>query len=88
MRLETICQSNAAELNLPSCRDEDVRELLATKIVSRLKIEAAEKRLLAFVANKDFIKVKVADSLLSHHGLRQHKFEAARQNFLNTQFDY
>ncbi|MEJ7860514.1 MAG: hypothetical protein WKF90_02640 [Pyrinomonadaceae bacterium] len=85
LRLEGIRQSNAAESGLPSRRDEDVRELLATKIISKLKIEAAEKRLLGFAANKDFIKVKIEDSLLSHHELRQHELEAARKNDLWTQ---
>lgn len=85
LRLEGIRQSNAAESGLPSRRDEDVRELLATKIVSKLKIEAAEKRLLGFAANKDFIRVKIEDSLLSHHDLRQHELQAARKNDLWTQ---
>lgn len=85
LHLEFTRQSNAVELNLPSRRDEDVRALLATKIISKLKIEAAEKRLLGYAANKDFIRVKIEDSLLSHHGLRQHKLQAARKNDLWTQ---
>jgi hypothetical protein len=80
LQLETIRQSNAAELNLPSRRERDVRELLATVIVSKLKTQAAEKRLLGFAANKDFIKVKIGDVLWSHQALEQHEIQAGRKN--------
>jgi hypothetical protein len=80
--LESIRQSSAAELKIPSRRDKDVRELSASKIVAKLKFEAAEKRLLDFAANKDFIKVKIGDSLLSRRGLEQHELRAARKNDL------
>lgn len=80
LQLEAIRQSNAAELNLPSRRDADVRELLATVIVSKLKTQAAEKRLLGFAANKDFIKVQIGDVLWSHQALEQHKIQAERRN--------
>lgn len=83
--LEDIRQSNAAELNRPSRRDEDVRELLAAKIVAKLKLDAAEKRLREFPANRDFTKVKVGDSLLSHRELDRHEVEAVRKNDLWTQ---
>ncbi len=85
LQLESIRQSNTAELGFPSRRERDVRELLASKIVAKLKVEAAEKRLLDFAANKDFVKVKIGDSLLSHNALEQHKLRAARKNDLWTQ---
>ena len=69
--LESIRQSNAPELNRPSRRDEDVRELLAAKTVAELKMQAAEKRLREFPANEDFIKVKVGDSDWSRRELPQ-----------------
>ena len=80
--LESIRQSNAAELNRPTRRERDVRELLAAKIIANLKLQAAEKRLLALSANKDFIKVKIGDSLWSHRELEQHELEAARKKGL------
>ncbi len=86
LHLESIRQDNAAELNRPSRRDEDVRELLAAKIVAKLKLEAAEKRLLAFPANKDFIKVKIGDSIWSHQELENHEFQSAKKNGLWTKF--
>ena len=52
--LESIRQSNAAELNRPSRRDRDVRELLAAKTVAELKTQAAEKRLREFPASRKF----------------------------------
>ena len=82
--LESIRQCNAAELNRPSRRERDVRELLAAKIVAELKIQAAEKRLGEFPANKDFVKVKIGDSVWSHRELDRHEFRAARKNDLWT----
>lgn len=84
LHLEDIRQSNALELNRPSRRDENVRELLAAKIVAKLKLEAAEKRLLALSANKDFTKVGIGDSIWSHRGLEQHEFQSAKKNDLWT----
>ena len=82
LMLESIRQSNAAELNRPSRRDEDVRELLAAKTVAELKTQAAEKRLRGFPASEDFIKVKVGDSDWSHRELQQHELrEAGKNNF-------
>jgi hypothetical protein len=75
-------QSNAAELNRPSRRDADVRELLAAKIVAELKSQAAEKRLREFPASKNFVKVKINDSLWSHRDLEQHERQAAGKNDL------
>lgn len=83
--LENIRQSNAAELIRPSRRGRDVRELLAAKIIAELKLDAAEKRLREFPANKDFTKVKIGDSLLSHRELNRRELEAARKNDLWTQ---
>ena len=83
--LESIRQSNAAELNRPSRRDRDVRELLAAKTVAKLKIDAAEKRLLEFPSIKDFVKVKIGDSAWSHRQLEQRELQAARKNDLWTQ---
>ena len=85
LRLEALRQAGAAELNQPSRRDEDVRELLATRIVSKLKVEAAEKRLLGFAKNKDFIKVKIGDYVRSHDQLRQHELRSGRKNDFWTQ---
>lgn len=79
LMLESIRQSNAAELNRPSRRDADVRELLAAKTVAELKTQAAEKRLREFPANEDFIKVKVGDSAWSRRELKQHELRAARK---------
>ena len=76
LMLESIRQSNAAELNSPSRRDVDVRELLAAKTVAELKTQAAEKRLREFPANEDFIKVKVGDSFWSRRELKQHELRA------------
>jgi hypothetical protein len=82
LMLESIRQSNAAELNRPSRRDADVRELLAAKTIAELKFQAAEKRLREFPANKDFIKVKVGDSVWSRRELEQHELrEAGKNNF-------
>lgn len=78
--LESIRESNAAELNRPSRRDADVRELLAAKTIAELKIQAAEKRLGEFPANKNFVKVKIGDSLWSHNQLEQHELRAARKS--------
>lgn len=83
--LESIRQSNAAELNRPSRRDADVRELLAAKTVAELKIQAAEKRLRDLPQNKDSVKVKINDSLWSHNQLEQHELKAARKNNLWSQ---
>ncbi len=83
--LENIRQSNAAELKRPSRRDADVRELLAAKTVAELKIQAAEKRLGEFPANKNFVKVKINDSLWSHRELKQHELQANRKNDLWVQ---
>ncbi len=79
LMLESIRQSNAAELNRPSRRDADVRELLAAKTVAELKTQAAEKRLREFPASENFIKVKVGDSVWSRRELEQHEFRAARK---------
>lgn len=80
--LESIRQSNAAELNRPSRRDADVRELLAAKIIAELKFQAAEKRMRALSANKDFVKVKVGDSVWSRRELEQRELrEAGKNNF-------
>ena len=62
-----------------------MRELLAAKIVAELKIQAAEKRLGEFPANKDFVKVKIGNSFWSHRELDQHELQAARKNDLWTQ---
>jgi hypothetical protein len=78
--LESIRQSNAAELNRPSRRERDVRELLAAKTVAELKIQAAEKRRREFPANEDFIKVKVGNSVWSRRELEQHELRAAGKN--------
>ena len=83
--LENIRQSNVAELNRQSRRDRDVRELLAAKTIGWLKLEAGEKRRREFLANKDFVKVKIGDSLWSHWELQQHEFEANRKSDLWTQ---
>ncbi len=80
--LESIRQSNAAEFNRPTRRDEDVRELLAAKTVAELKTLAAEKRLREFPANKNFVKIKINDSFWSHNGLEQHQLRFARKNDL------
>lgn len=85
LMLESIRQSNVAELNRPSRRDEDVSELLAAKTVAELKTQAAEKRLREFPANEDFIKVKVGDSDWSHRELKQHELRAARKKDFWTQ---
>lgn len=82
--LENIRQSNAAELNRPTRRDADVRELLAATTVAELKIQAAEKRLDALSENKKFVKVKIGDSLWSHHQLEQHELRAAGKRNLWT----
>lgn len=79
LQLEVIRQASAADLNLPGRRDRDVRELLATKIVTKLKTQAAEKRLLEFAANKDFIKVKIGDVLWSHQTLERDEIQAGRK---------
>lgn len=82
LMLETVRQSNAAELNRPSRRDRDVRELLAAKTVAELKFQAAENRLRALSANRDFIKVKVGDAVWSHRELKQRELrEAGKNNF-------
>ncbi len=82
LMLETIRQNNTAELNRPSRRDADVRELLAAKTVAELKFQAAEKRLRGFPASKDFIKVKVGSAAWSHRELQQHELrEAGKNNF-------
>ena len=78
--LESIRQSNAAELNRPSRRDADLRELLAAKTVAELKFQAAEKRLRELSAYKDFVKVKVVNSVWSHRELEQHELRAAGTN--------
>ena len=83
--LESIRQSNALELNRPSRRDEDVRELLAAKIVANLKLEAAEKRLLALSENKNFIKVRIGISTWSHRELEAHEIKSAKKNNLWSQ---
>ena len=85
LMLESIRQNNAAELNRPSRRDEDVRELLAAKTVAELKTEGAEKRLREFPANENFIKVKVGDSAWSRRELKQHELRAARKKDFWTQ---
>jgi hypothetical protein len=85
LMLESIRQSNAAELNRPSRRDRDVRELLAEKTVAELKTQAAEKRLGAFSANKDIIKVKVGDSAWSRRELERHELQTAEKNNFWTQ---
>lgn len=85
LRLENIRQSNASELNRPSRREKDVRELLAAKTVAELKIQAAEKRLDVFTENKKFVKVKIGKSVWSHHQLEQHELRAAGENRLWTQ---
>jgi hypothetical protein len=83
--LESIRQSTAAELNRPTRRDAEVRELLAAKIVAELKTHAAEKRLRALSTNTDFVKVKINDSLWSHRELEQHELQAAGKNDLWSQ---
>lgn len=80
--LETIRQSNALELNRPSRRESDLEELLGAKIVASLKLEAAEKRLADFPKNKDFVKVKIGNSIWSHNSLEQHKNQNASKNGL------
>jgi hypothetical protein len=85
LMLETIRQSIAAELNRPSRRDEDVRELLAAKAVAELKFQATEKRLREFPASKNFVKVKVGDSVWSRRELEQHELRAAEKNNFWTQ---
>ena len=71
--LEKIRQSNALELNQPTRRTCDVRELLGAKIVAALKLEAAEKRLADFPRTKDFVRVKIGNSILSHNSLKHHE---------------
>jgi hypothetical protein len=83
--LESIRQNNAAELNRPSRRDEDMRELLAAKTVAELKTLAAEKRLREFPPSRDFIKVKVGDSAWSRRELDLHELRAAGKNNFWTQ---
>ena len=85
LHLEDIRQSNALELKRPSRRDEDVRELLAAKAVAKLKLEAAEKRLLALSENKNFIKVKIGTSTWSHRELEEHEIKSAKKNNLWSQ---
>ncbi len=85
LMLESIRQAGTAELNRPSRRDEDVRELLAAKTVAELKMQAAEKRLREFPANEDFIKVKIGDSAWSRRELEQHELRAARKKDFWTQ---
>jgi hypothetical protein len=85
LMLESIRQSNAAELNRPSRREREVRELLAAKTIAELKFQAAEKRFLEFTSNKDFIKVKVGDSLWSRRDLEQHELRATQKNNFWTQ---
>ncbi len=84
--LENIRQKNALELRNLSRRDEDVQELLATKIVAAFKLEAAEKRLLEFPKTKDFIKVKIGNSVWSSHSLEQNKNQNDSKNGLFTKF--
>lgn len=83
--LENIRSSNALELNRPSRRNSDVRELLAERIIAKLKTQAAEKRLVEFSENKDFSKIKIGNSLWSHHGLREHERQATQKNDFWTQ---
>jgi hypothetical protein len=78
--LESIRQSNAAELNRLSRRDRDVRELLAAKTVAELKTQAAKKRLREFSANKEFIKVEIGDSTWSRRELEQHELRPSGKN--------
>jgi hypothetical protein len=85
LTLESIRQSNAAELNRPSRRERDVRELLAAKTVAELKTQAAEKRLHEFPASKNFVKVQINDSFWSRNLLEQHDLRANRKNDLWTQ---
>lgn len=85
LMLEDIRQSNAAELNRPSRRERDVRELLAAKTVAELKFQAAEKRLREFPANKGFVKVNVGNTVWSHRELEQHELRAAGKNDLWSQ---
>ena len=85
LMLEGIRQSNAAELNRPSRRDRDVRELLAAKTVAELKTQAAENRLREFPASENFIKVKVGDSVWSRRELEQHELRATEKNNFWTQ---
>ena len=82
LHLESIRQSNASELKRPSRRDEDVRELLAAKTIGWLKLEASEKRLLAFSENKNFIKVKIGESGWSHLELDRRELQSAKKNDL------
>lgn len=83
--LESIRHSNAAELNRPSRRDRDVRELLSAKTVAELKTQAAEKRLREFPASRDFIKVKIGNSIWSRRELEQHELRADGKNNFWTQ---
>lgn len=85
LMLESIRQAGAAELDRPNRRDADVRELLAAKTIAELKFQAAEKRLREFPANKDFVKVKIGDSVWSHRELVQHELRAARKKDFWTQ---
>lgn len=82
---ESFRQSNALELNRATRRDADVRELLAARIINKLKTEGAEKRFREFSENKDYVKVKIGDSLLSHNNLKRHELQNAGKNNLWTQ---
>lgn len=82
---ENIRQCNAAALNRPSRRDADLRELLAARVVAKLKSQAAEKRFLGFSENKDFIRVKVGDSLWSRNSLKQRELQNHEKSNLWTQ---
>jgi len=85
LNFERIRQSNAAELNRPSRRDQDVSEFLAIQIVSRLKTQAAEKKLLEFLANKEFVKVRIGNKSWSHRELDLHELKTTRKKSLWTE---
>lgn len=78
LQLETIRRENAAELNRPSRRESDIRTLLAAKILAELKALVTEKRLLDFAKNKDFMKVKIGNSIWSRSRLERREKQTAR----------
>ena len=61
-------------------RDEDVRELKAAQIISKLKTAASEQRLENWIKNKDFHRVSVDGKMLSNHDLERQERQTSKQN--------
>lgn len=82
--LENIRQSNAKEFGHAPRSHQDRRELLAAKVLSQLKLEAAEKRFADFPHTKNFIKVKTQDSEWSLNSLEQVEKQKHKTGFLSS----